>query len=112
MGRPDGLDLIPQRSGVGTVPSCAEGGLPRVAKGVRGRWKARYGWQAQEMVRKEVCKGAQRCAKGCTIVCKRCADSMGGCTDGAEGCTHSAERCTDGAERCTDGAEGCAHVRK
>src|SRR5260370_40833293 len=98
MGGPGGLDLMPQRSGVGTVPGCAEGGLLGVAKGVRGRWKARYGWQAQEMVCKEVHKGAQRCTKGCAIVCKRCANSTGGCADGTEGCTHS--------------TEGCVHVRK
>src|SRR5258708_1585198 len=105
MGRPDGLDLIPQRSGVGTVPGCAEGGLPRVAKGVRGGWKARYGWQAQERVCKEVRKGAQRCAKGCAIVHKRCADSTGRRADSTTGCTHS-------AERCADSMEGCEHVRK
>src|SRR5258708_34813860 len=93
MGRPDGLDLIPQRSGVGTVPGCAEGGLPGVAKGVRGRWKARYGWQAQEMVCKEVCKGVQRGTKGGAIVRKRCANSTGGCTDSTEGCAHSTEAC-------------------
>ena len=66
-----------------------------------------------------MCKGAQRCAKVCTIVHKGCArcvevhNSVEGCADGTEGCTHSAEGCThvckqlpQATERWADGVGG------
>src|SRR5260370_32098080 len=65
---PQGLDLIPQRSRVGTVPSCTRAGLPRVAgRGSRvkrmsdegdkpGNWKEKH--------------------KYCTGVCKRCTEGV------------------------------------
>ncbi len=61
---PQGLDLIPQRSGVGAVPGCTRAGLPRVAG--RGSGVKRMSDEGDKPRKwKEKCEY-------CTGVCKRC----------------------------------------
>src|SRR5260370_33032210 len=58
------LDLIPQRSGVGAVPSCTRAGLPRVAR--RGSGVKRMSDEGDKPG-----KGKEK-HEYCTGVCKRC----------------------------------------
>src|SRR5258708_4759724 len=67
---PQGLDLVIQRSGMGTLPGCTRAGLPVVAgreSKVRGKSdkgdKPRKG-EAQRCA--GVCKGVQGCTRWCT----------------------------------------------
>src|SRR5258708_1488260 len=62
---PDGLDLIPQRSGVGAVPGCAEAGLPRVAEGVQGQWEGQIWVASPGNERRKVHKGVWKVRRGC-----------------------------------------------
>ena len=65
---PQGLDLIPQRSGVGTMPSCTRAGLPRVAgRGPRVKRMSDEGDKPRKW--KEKCKY-------CAGVCKRCMEGV------------------------------------
>src|SRR5258708_29061458 len=91
---PQGLDLVIQRSGMGTVPSCTRAGLPVVAgRGSEVRGKSDKGDKPR--------KGeAQRCAG----VCK-----------GAQGCTkvhRGVQRCTEGCVRWCASCEGARLAKK
>src|SRR5258707_9596928 len=61
-----GLDLVIQRSGMGTVPGCTRAGLPMVARrGSKVRGKSDKGDKPR--------KGeAQRCTEGCASWCASC----------------------------------------
>src|SRR5258708_2466807 len=83
-----GLDLVIQRSRMGTGPSCTRAGLPAVARsGSKGRWKSgksdtRRKGEAQRCAGESA--GSQGCAKLCrggrrsTEVCaRRCTSHEG-----------------------------------
>src|SRR5258707_10973244 len=73
---PQGLDLVIQRSGMGTVPSCTRAGLPMVARrGSKVRGKSDKGDKPRKWGVKgaqgctKVHRGVQRCTEGCTRWC-------------------------------------------
>src|SRR6266436_703486 len=65
---PRGLDLVIQRSGMGTVPGCTRAGLPMVARrGSKVRGKADKGDKPRKGEAQRcagVCRGAQKGARG------------------------------------------------
>src|SRR6266446_10123291 len=74
---PQGLDLVIQRSRMGTLPGCTRAGLPMVAgRGSEVRGKSDKGDKPRKGEAQR-CAGVHKGAQGCVKVCRgvqRCAE--------------------------------------
>src|SRR5260221_14650385 len=100
---PQGLDLVIQRSRMGTVPGCTRAGLPVVAgRGSEVRGKSDKGDKPRKVKHKgvqgctKVCRGVQRCTEGCARWCASC-----------EGARLAKKRVHMGAQKLENGKNGC-----